>query len=261
MALSADLYGDLGGRDLPAKDTREPTPRSPRGLAEHAALGYLAAYRAEHALEFCGLTLASVYGTRRVDGVVASFARALVAGEPGRMNGNGSTTRDFVAGSTSLRAFYRAPESGNGTFRDAGAASRLYRGVARVDGSGVGVRRRRCIRRPPTAPWQVLDPLRANPPSGASLRPSASRPEVLRWWRPTLRVAPYPPARRRRRANFRHYRPVSWFMRRSPGGRSARRGRSSPQPRRVDARGRRPGCRLCITTRRPTRSRRRSLPL
>lgn len=194
MALSADLYGDLAGRDLPAKDTRELAPRSPRGLAEHAALDYLAAYRAEHALEFCGLTLASVYGTRRIDGVVASFARALVAGEPGRLNGNGSTTRDFVAVDDVVDAFVRAGERGTGLVVNvATGVETSISALHDLMASGVGVTKAPVrTDTPASGPVRmVLDPRRAEIYLG--WRPFTTLGEgvagVLRWW-----AAQSPPA-------------------------------------------------------------------
>ena len=92
------LYGEP--ELLPADEATPILPMSPYGWAKAAAEGYLGLYRRLHGLPVCCLRYANVYGPRQDPhgeaGVVAIFARALLAGESPTIFGDGEQTRDFV---------------------------------------------------------------------------------------------------------------------------------------------------------------------
>ncbi len=100
------LYGEPERQ--PADEATTILPMSPYGCAKAAAEGYLALYRRLHGLPICCLRYANVYGPRQDPhgeaGVVAIFARALLAGESPTIYGDGEQTRDFVCVDDVVRA-------------------------------------------------------------------------------------------------------------------------------------------------------------
>lgn len=92
------LYGDASVTPTPEE---YPTlPVSPYGASKLSGEVYLRTFHALHGLSYAALRYANVYGPRQDPhgeaGVVAIFARRLLAGEPTRINGDGRQTRDFV---------------------------------------------------------------------------------------------------------------------------------------------------------------------
>ena len=91
-------YGDEAA--LPAREDGPARPTSPYGASKAASELYLGAFAASHGVPWTSLRLANVYGPRQDPqgeaGVVAIFARQLLAGETCRINGTGHQTRDFV---------------------------------------------------------------------------------------------------------------------------------------------------------------------
>ncbi len=85
---------------LPVSERAALAPASPYGAAKAAGEGYLAAYGRLHGLAGVALRLGNVYGPRQDPhgeaGVVAIFARALLAGAPTRIFGDGTSSRDYV---------------------------------------------------------------------------------------------------------------------------------------------------------------------
>ena len=77
-ASGGTLYGEPAAEDLPVRESHPQQPLSPYGVSKKAVIDYLVAYRELHALEFCALALANVYGPRQDPhgeaGVVAIFA-------------------------------------------------------------------------------------------------------------------------------------------------------------------------------------------
>ncbi len=97
---------------LPVRSGARIDPRSPYAASKACGETYLGTYRALHGLDFTTLTLANVYGPRqRADGeagVVAIFADALLRGDPTRVFGDGTQTRDYVYVGDVVDAFARA---------------------------------------------------------------------------------------------------------------------------------------------------------
>jgi UDP-glucose 4-epimerase len=112
------LYGDPDPADLPVDESHPQRPVSPYGVAKKVVGDYLYAYRALHGLDFTALALANVYGPRQDPhgeaGVVSIFAGKLLAGQPCRIFGDGSQTRDFVFVDDVVDAFVRGADRGSG---------------------------------------------------------------------------------------------------------------------------------------------------
>lgn len=100
------LYGEPGLQ--PADEATPILPMSPYGCAKAAAEGYLGLFGRLRGLPVCCLRYANVYGPRQDPhgeaGVVAIFARALLAGESPTIFGDGDQTRDFACVDDVVRA-------------------------------------------------------------------------------------------------------------------------------------------------------------
>ena len=117
-ASGGTLYGEPDSDELPVRESHPQQPLSPYGVSKKSVIDYLVAYRELHALEFCALALANVYGPRQDPhgeaGVVAIFAEKLLQGAPVTIYGDGSQTRDFVYVDDVVDAFERAATRGGG---------------------------------------------------------------------------------------------------------------------------------------------------
>jgi UDP-glucose 4-epimerase len=117
-ASGGTLYGDPDPSRLPLDEGNGRAPLSPYGITKAVALDYLAAYRALHGLEWAALALANIYGPRQDPhgeaGVVAIFARRLLAGEPCRLFDKGRNTRDYTFVDDVVDGFVRAATAGDG---------------------------------------------------------------------------------------------------------------------------------------------------
>lgn len=107
------IYGESD--TVPTPETAAAHPISPYGCAKAAAETYLDCYRAMAGLPTISLRYSNVYGPRQDPhgeaGVVAIFARRLIAGEGCRINGTGEQTRDFVYVDDVVRANLLAARS------------------------------------------------------------------------------------------------------------------------------------------------------
>jgi UDP-glucose 4-epimerase len=117
-ASGGTLYGEPSPEELPVRESHPHQPLSPYGVSKKSVIDYLVAYRALHALEFCALALANVYGPRQDPhgeaGVVAIFAERILRGEEVTVFGDGKQTRDFVFVDDVVDAFVRASTRGGG---------------------------------------------------------------------------------------------------------------------------------------------------
>ncbi len=145
-ASGGALYGEPDPEELPIGEPQPQRPLSPHGVATKSIIDYLVAYRELHALEFCVLALANVYGPRQdphgTVGVVAKFADALVGGEQVEIFGDGRQTRDFVYVDDVVDAFARAATKGGGLVCNIGtgvetSVNDLYRAISGVVGVDV----------------------------------------------------------------------------------------------------------------------------
>jgi UDP-glucose 4-epimerase len=91
------LYGDV---TEPAGETAPCDPVSPYGISKWASEQYLRFFTREHKLKTVALRYANVYGPRQNPhgeaGVVAIFAKKMLAGNATVVNGDGRYLRDYV---------------------------------------------------------------------------------------------------------------------------------------------------------------------
>ncbi|HEY7946636.1 MAG TPA: GDP-mannose 4,6-dehydratase [Acidimicrobiales bacterium] len=167
-ASGGTLYGEPDAADLPVREAHPHRPLSPYGVSKKAAIDYLVAYRELHAVEFCALALANVYGPRQDPhgeaGVVAMFANRLLPGEPVTIFGDGEQTRDFIYVDDVVDAFVRAATRGGGLLLNVGTGrERSVNELARVmaDVSGSTVPPVYAPARPGELQRSALDPQRA----------------------------------------------------------------------------------------------------
>ena len=117
-ASGGTLYGDPDPSRLPLDEGNGRAPLSPYGITKAVALDYLAAYKALHGLDWAAMALANIYGPRQDPhgeaGVVAIFARRLLAGERCRLFDEGRNTRDYTYVDDVVDAFVRAGSTGDG---------------------------------------------------------------------------------------------------------------------------------------------------
>jgi UDP-glucose 4-epimerase len=92
------IYGDT--EVVPTPETHPARPASLYGAAKLCGEAYGGVYASLYGVELCALRYANVYGPRQDPhgeaGVVAIFARKLLAGEAPLINGDGTQTRDYV---------------------------------------------------------------------------------------------------------------------------------------------------------------------
>ena len=112
---AAAMYGTPASRDLPVKE-RPLEARGVRGVMARAVVDLLDVYRAQHAVEFTALAVASVYGPRQRpdDGVVAAMLDATSQHVAPTLTGDGRQTRDFVFVDDVVDALVRAGHRGSG---------------------------------------------------------------------------------------------------------------------------------------------------
>lgn len=107
------IYGLPTAKELPAKEGAV-IARGVRGVIVRAMVDLLETYRSDHAVEFTVIALASVYGPRCANGVVAEFAAAAADGRAPVITGDGRQTRDFVFVDDVVDALARAGSRGSG---------------------------------------------------------------------------------------------------------------------------------------------------
>lgn len=112
------IYGEPDPTDLPVTEDHPRRPTSFYGLTKSVAVDYLRLYRDHFGVPSTALALGNVYGPRQDPGgeagVVTIFAGRLRRGLPCIINGDGSTTRDYVHVSDVSRAVLRALNRGDG---------------------------------------------------------------------------------------------------------------------------------------------------
>jgi UDP-glucose 4-epimerase len=100
---------------LPIQEGAATEPISAYGIAKLAVEKYLQLYHRNHGLGFAAMRVANPYGPRqnpgRSQGVIAVFARKILAGETIEIWGDGNQIRDYVYIADVARAFRLAMDS------------------------------------------------------------------------------------------------------------------------------------------------------
>jgi UDP-glucose 4-epimerase len=111
------IYGTP--QTFPTSEDEPVDPASPYAAGKYAGEVYLNMFRNLYGLECSHIAPANVYGPRQDPhgeaGVVAIFSRALLAGRPTKIFGDGTDTRDYVFVDDVVDAFVKAAgEAGGG---------------------------------------------------------------------------------------------------------------------------------------------------
>ena len=98
--------------NFPTNEAAPADPVSPYGAAKLAAEVYFNSFRHLYRMDCTHIAPSNVYGPRQEPhgeaGVIAVFAKALLAGQPTTVFGDGSNTRDYVFVDDVVDAFIRA---------------------------------------------------------------------------------------------------------------------------------------------------------
>jgi len=143
------VYASSGGavygepRYLPTDEKHPIQPLSPYGVSKYAVELYLQQFSALHGLGYTVLRYPNVYGPRQdpsgEGGVVAIFARRMLAGEPVSIYGDGEQERDFVYAPDCARANLLAAADSSGRTYNLGTGcgtsiNQLFRLMAELTG-------------------------------------------------------------------------------------------------------------------------------
>ena len=114
FAASSAAYGD--SEVLPKHEGMTPDPLSPYASGKLAAERMLAVWGKVHGLETVALRYFNVFGPRQADdspytGVIALFAKSLLAGKAVTIHGDGEQSRDFTYVDNAVQANLLAMET------------------------------------------------------------------------------------------------------------------------------------------------------
>jgi UDP-glucose 4-epimerase len=146
FASSGATYGTV--EKMPIDETTPQNPKSPYAITKLASEHYLRYWKEAYGLDFCALRYGNVYGPRQDPtgeaGVIAIFARAILLGEPVRIDWDGEQQKDYVyvrdVAKANLLALTRGSgeayciATGQGT-----SVNALHRGLADIVGHEVEV--------------------------------------------------------------------------------------------------------------------------
>jgi UDP-glucose 4-epimerase len=167
--------------DYPTSETAPTDPASPYAASKVAGEIYLNTFRHLHGMDCSHVAPSNVYGPRQDPhgeaGVVAIFIKALLAGEPTTVFGEGGNTRDYVYVGDVVDAFVRA----SGT-TGAGQRFNIGTGVETSD---------RALHTAVAAAVGAPDEPRFAPPRLGDLARSCldvRKAEMVLGWRPRVRL-------------------------------------------------------------------------
>ncbi len=148
FSSSGATYGTVD--KMPIDESTPQHPESPYAITKLSGEHYLRFWKDVHGLDFTALRYGNVYGPRQDPageaGVIAIFARAILLGQPVRIDWDGEQQRDFVYVGDVARANLLALDKGSGeafcigTGRGA-SINALYRGLVDVVGREVEIAR------------------------------------------------------------------------------------------------------------------------
>jgi UDP-glucose 4-epimerase len=128
----------------PTSETTPPDPASPYAASKVAGEIYLNTFRHLYGLDCSHVAPGNVYGPRQDPhgeaGVVAIFAQALLSGQPTKIFGDGTDTRDYVYVDDVVEAFVRAagPTGGGQRFNIGTGVETSVRQLHSVVAAAVG---------------------------------------------------------------------------------------------------------------------------
>jgi UDP-glucose 4-epimerase len=134
---SGAIYGTV--EQMPIDEDTPLHPESPYSITKTAGEYYLHFWKDVHGLDFTALRYGNVYGPRQDPtgeaGVIAIFARAILLGEPVRIDWDGEQQKDYVYVGDAARANLLALTRGSGepfciATGKGTSVNALYRGLA-----------------------------------------------------------------------------------------------------------------------------------
>ena len=187
------VYGALS--TIPATEDHPLRPISAHGVSKLAVESYLEVARRESGLSSISLRIGNLYGPGqsrdRMFGAVTQFASRALSGEPIRIFGDGSVTRDYVFIDDVVDALILAGNSRHtGPFNIGTGVGHSLNDVATIVAAAAGhaLAIERLGGRPFDVPVSILDPSRANAAFGWQARMTFS--EGVRKTLHAMRAAP-----------------------------------------------------------------------
>ncbi len=141
FASTCAVYGDSA--PLPTPEDWPPAPPSPYGTSKAAAEARVAAMASGAGMRYAILRYGNVYGPRGgpCAGVVPAFCRAVLAGVPPTIHGDGLQERDYLHVDDAVAATVRALAfDGDGVFNIGTGTSRTVREVFEAVAAAAGYR-------------------------------------------------------------------------------------------------------------------------
>jgi len=141
VSTGGAIYGEP--ESIPADEATPCLPVCPYGAAKLAVENYLAMYGAAHGFDYTVIRPGNVFGPRQDPhgeaGVVAIFTRAMLAGEPVRIFGDGNDERDYVYVLDIVDCIERALRFGKHTAYNVGSGigttvNTIFRELASLNG-------------------------------------------------------------------------------------------------------------------------------
>lgn len=107
LAFSSSTYGD--SRELPKVEERIGRPLSPYAVSKYAAELYAEVFSRTYNLDFVGLRYFNIFGPRQnadnpYAAVIPIFCKAFIENQQPKINGDGTTSRDFTYVENALHA-------------------------------------------------------------------------------------------------------------------------------------------------------------
>jgi UDP-glucose 4-epimerase len=146
FSSSGATYGTVD--KMPVDENTPQHPESPYGITKLSGEYYLCFWKAMHGLDFTSLRYGNVYGPRQDPtgeaGVIAIFARAILLGEPIRIDWDGEQQKDYVYAQDVARANLLALTRGGGeafciATGKGTSVNALFRGLVDIIGHSVEV--------------------------------------------------------------------------------------------------------------------------
>ncbi|MDY7080508.1 MAG: GDP-mannose 4,6-dehydratase [Chloroflexota bacterium] len=144
FSSSGAVYGTVS--KMPVDENTPQHPESPYGITKMSSEHYLRFWKGMFGLDFTSLRYGNVYGPRQDPtgeaGVIAIFARAILQGEPIRINWDGEQQKDYVYVRDVARANLLALTRGSGesfciATGKGTSVNALYRGLVNCIGHRV----------------------------------------------------------------------------------------------------------------------------